>query len=90
MAIGREGGLPRGVGGADQSRLHSLLVIQYAVGDWVDLGLGVSVEAEVEEGRCRPCDGAVLDIYDVVNELEVRLVRDDVPVGTLERDESGT
>ena len=56
----------------------------------VDLGIGVSVEAEVEEGRYRPCDGGVLGVCDRVTKLEVRLVREDVPVGRLESEESET
>lgn len=56
----------------------------------VDLGIGVSVEAEVEEGRCRLCDGGVLSVCDGVTKLEVRLVREDVPVGRLESEESET
>lgn len=50
----------------------------------------MSVEAEVEEGRCWPCDGGVLSVCDGVTKLEVRLVREDVPVGRLESEESET
>jgi len=56
----------------------------------VDLGIGVSVEAEEEESICRTCDGGVLGVCDGVTKLEVRPVRDYVPVGRLESKESDT